>query len=409
MRLTLATVFVFMLSNMPAPLYAWWERSLRFDAATTSTLFSAYQVGVLLGLLMLGRIVDRVGWRISLSTAALSISVSSVGFALAADPLALGIARLCSGVSIGIYLSCGAAAITASRAAMGKLDGPAITTLAVSSGLCLGPLSTGLLIGLANVDPLWLFIGQAALLLSAAVLAWLSIPGRSAQRGRALTAAVPRMSELPVGLGSAAGIAVMTVTGAVCSIYLGVGSSFIQTQLGSGTSLQAGLLIGLVFASAFAGQMLCRSQSVPATAFWSLGLGMGAATFLVAAVLLTNVAFVFASAVFAGASQGTGQFAGVSAIRDATSPSRWRHGFGRGQAWAYGLSGALVLAVGWMSRLLDLPRSLVVWAAVCWVGLAVVAVVVVVRTKATKRREAVLARRSVKHYAECVTGSRMNP
>lgn len=179
MKLTIATVLVFMLSNMPAPLYALWEQTLHFDAATTSMLFSMYQAGVLIGLLLLGLIVDKLGWRTSLSAAALLMAAGSTAFALAVDPMWLGAGRLVSGICIGVFLSCGAAAITASRAVMGKSDGPAVATLAVSSGLCLGPLSAGVLVGLGAATVPLLFLGQAALLLVASVLAWLSVPTKS--------------------------------------------------------------------------------------------------------------------------------------------------------------------------------------------------------------------------------------
>lgn len=362
-----------MLSNMPAPLYALWEQSLHFDAATTSTLFSMYQGGVLVGLLMLGAATDKLGWRPSLTIAGVLLSASSVAFALAAHPMVLGAGRLVSGIGIGIFLSCGAAAITGLRASVGKSDGPAVATLAMSSGLCLGPLTSGLLVGAGALSVQWLFLAQALLLAVASALTWLTL---TEKLEFAVDASAPKLDTPPSvarnAIGYRRGVTVMVVTGVICAIYLGIGSSYLNLQLGSATTVQAGLLIALVFTAALGGQVLLRSLPTRNIALWSLAFGLGAALMLVVGVIFASVMAIFASAILSGASQGTGQLAGVTAIRDATSPNQRRRGFGIGQAWAYGLSGALVLSIGWASRVFTLSTTLTFAAVLSGVGIGII-------------------------------------
>lgn len=179
-------------------------------------------------------------------------------------------------------------------------------------------------------------------------------------------------------------VALMVVTGIICAIYLGIGSSYLRSRFGSATPLESGQLIALVFAAAFAGQV--RRLEVPHTALWSLALGVAAATLLVVGVLLANVAAIFVSAVLSGGSQGTGQLAGVTAIRDVTAPHRRRRGYGIGQAWAYGLSGGLVLMVGWASRLTDLSGSLVCSALVSGMGLGFAAAMIAFELRRNRLR-----------------------
>jgi MFS family permease len=45
---------VFLLSNMPSPLYPAWQKEMYFGASTTTILFTVYTVGFVIGSLALG-------------------------------------------------------------------------------------------------------------------------------------------------------------------------------------------------------------------------------------------------------------------------------------------------------------------------------------------------------------------
>ncbi|WP_194523957.1 MFS transporter, partial [Salinicola rhizosphaerae] len=165
-----ALVFAaFLLSNMPSPIYPLWQDEIGFPTATITVLFSLYQGGVLIGLLGLGRYVDRIGWRMSLVGAALLSCFASVAFAGAETAWQLMLGRLVSGMAAGVFISCGPAAITAVFERAKHARPSLVASLAISSGLACGPLLGGLFADFAPAPTRLVFIAEAVLLLIGAV------------------------------------------------------------------------------------------------------------------------------------------------------------------------------------------------------------------------------------------------
>jgi len=183
-------------ANQFAPMLVVYRAQLDLSAGTQDVLFGLYALGLVPGLLLGGRVSDRVGRRpLVLAFAALSPFASLLLIGGREQVAALALARLlagaCSGVVFGVAsawvqeLSAGAPAGAAARRA----------AIAMSTGFGCGALTTGLLAQWAP-DPLWVpyvphvALGVAALLLALRVPETVASADRPAPSARA-TVAVP--------------------------------------------------------------------------------------------------------------------------------------------------------------------------------------------------------------------------
>jgi MFS family permease len=366
MNIAVVASCVFLLSNMPSPLFALWETEMNFDARTTTWLFSIYQGGVLVGLLGLNRYIDRAGWRCSLTSATAVSAVAALLFALASTPALLGLARFITGLSIGVLLSCGAVAIARLRRAKGHRDGPMVAGIAFSAGLALGPLLGG---SFATVFPAQyraVFAAEiVALLISCFVVA----------RSKALaqldhTAAAPVVPKAPhlatrETCQPAVRIAtlVLVSTGITCAVFMGVGSSYLKRQLDDVDPVVAGALIAIVFGGAAVAQLLAKVLGSFGLAAAGPLVGLLSAVLLAYGVLAVDVPALFAAAAMSGASQGLGQVAALTIVRDHAAVTEQRASLSRLNAWGYGISGSAVLLIGLLVQPFGLTAAIVFVAA----------------------------------------------
>jgi MFS family permease len=353
MRLAYALFVVFLLSNIPSPLYPLWQTQMSFTASTTTVLFAVYQIGVLCGLLALARFAERRGSRWSLAATLGIAAAAAVLFAVATEPWHLGLARFLSGIASGIVVSYGAATLTAHYAARGKVNGHWVAALSITAGLALGPVMGGAFIDLVANPGVSVFVVEGILLLGAGVGVALIRPAAPAPplfrpaapaksvRGRSLiSSGGPRPPQLSLAL------AVFTTCGIVCSIHMSVGSVYLASELGIHTGLAAGGMVSTVFAAGFLIQFALTRSSLRAKSYWGMALGVAGAAVLGYGILAASVPAVFASAVLSGASQGASQLAAMSIAREYL----WEHdlttGFVRLNVFGYSAGAATVLVTG---------------------------------------------------------------
>lgn len=129
-------------SSVPTPLYATYAREWHFSPITTTVVFGAYAIAVLLALLVLGRVSDHTGRRPVLLAALAVQTVAAVLLTTAGGVDALLAGRVLQGLATG-------AAVGALGAAMLDLD-PARGTLANATapgvGTGIGALVSGVLV-----------------------------------------------------------------------------------------------------------------------------------------------------------------------------------------------------------------------------------------------------------------------
>lgn len=353
---------VFLLSNMPSPLFALWETEMSFGAETTTWLFSAYQGGVLVGLLGLNRYIGRAGWRSLLATASAVSASAAILFAVASEPAVLGLARFISGLSVGVLLSYGAVAIARLRIHKGQRDGPMVAGISFSTGLALGPLLGGSYATLFPAQYRAVFAAEATALLVCTVVivrskalarlnhsAPLPVSPEAASRGSL------RSCRAPVCIATF----VLVSTGITCAVFMGIGSSYLKQQLGDVGPVVAGLLIAIVFGGAAGAQLLAKILGALWLAAAGPLVGVMSVVLLAYGVLAVDVSALFAAAALSGASQGLGQVAALTIVRDHAAIAEQRVALGRMTAWGYGISGSTVLLIGLLVRPLGLTAAIV--------------------------------------------------
>src|SRR5689334_19049078 len=90
-------------TTMPTPLYPLYERELGFGGLMVTVVFATYAVGVLLALLLVGRLSDQVGRKAVLLPGLGLAAASSLVFLVPHSLVALFAGRLLSGLSAGIF------------------------------------------------------------------------------------------------------------------------------------------------------------------------------------------------------------------------------------------------------------------------------------------------------------------
>lgn len=373
MRLAYALFVVFLLSNIPSPLYPLWQMQMSFTASTTTVLFAVYQIGVLCGLLALARFAERRGSRWSMATTVGIAAAAAVLFAVATEPWHLGLARFLSGIASGIVVSYGAATLTADYAARGKVNGHWVAALSITAGLALGPVMGGAFIDLVNKPAVSVFVVEGILLLGAGVAVALIPPAAPAPPlfrpaapakpvGSRISSGAPWPPQLSLAL------AVFTTGGIVCSVHMSVGSVYLASELGIHTGLAAGGMVSMVFAAGFLIQFALTRSSLQAKSYWGMALGVAGAAVLGCGILAASVPAVFASAVLSGASQGASQLAAMSIAREYLRDHDLTTGFVRLNVFSYSAGAATVLLTGALVPTMGLSGAITV---ICALALAV--------------------------------------
>ncbi|WP_229809217.1 hypothetical protein, partial [Salinicola rhizosphaerae] len=152
-------------------------------------------------------------------------------------------------------------------------------------------------------------------------------------------------------------------------IYMSIGSSYLQDSLGISSALLAGLLVFLVFGSAFVAQLVAARITPLAQASVALFAGGLGAIILVLGINVDSPTALFASATLSGASQGLGQLVGLTLVRRITPLPKLRGAYAILNTVGYAVSGGSIAASWPLVRVLGTAGAI-----------AVIAVIVVVLT-----------------------------
>lgn len=175
---------VFILSNSPTPLYLHWQQQLGFSSGTLTLIFAAYIGGLLVTLLLAGQLSDRLGRKPVLIPGLLSAIIACVLFATASSIVMLGVARLLTGIAVGVIVSAGMAAVVDMGGSGGKRRASLAASVAMVFGAGLGPLMAGTLAQTLQRPVIPIFSIELIILISALVIAvTLPYPGNAGHLG----------------------------------------------------------------------------------------------------------------------------------------------------------------------------------------------------------------------------------
>ncbi|MEU4465394.1 MFS transporter [Streptomyces sp. NPDC024017] len=306
-------------TTAPTPLYPLYGEEFGFTPFTVTVVFAVYALGVVLGLLVFGRLSDQVGRRPVLVAATLLSVVAAVVFLLAQSVAAMLVARVVSGFSAALVTGAATASLTERLGQHSRIKPATLALFANMGGLACGTLIAGILADLAP-SPLrtpWVVM----LILAAIGTLGVLVNGESSAHRSGFSLQVQplhvpaeiRSDFLRSAMAAGAGFAVLGVLTAVTGLFLG-------TVLHESSHALTGLVVFIAFACTALGQLLVRTLK-PATALPASCLGLIVAAGLIAAAMATStIAPLLVGAAVNGLATGIAVGHGIGGITTRSAP-----------------------------------------------------------------------------------------
>jgi MFS family permease len=323
----IALVFVtgMAFSTVPTPLYPLYQLRDGFSTLTVTIVFAAYAVGVLASLLLAGDLSDAVGRR-KILLAALALELAAAVLFAAEPPLPLLLlARLVTGLGVGMLTPTATAYLQELHRAARRGASPQrfeiVSTAANIGGLGLGPLIAGVLAQYLDA-PLRLPYLVFGVLLLASVAA-VALAPETVQHSTAMRAFRPL--RVRVGEGDTAAYVGAAAAGfgsfAVFALFTSLAPGFVGGTLHHSSRALAGLIVFAVFAAAAAAQTL--TSRLAALAQRSGGLLAQAAGVVVLAVGMhtANLALFLIGGILANMGAGVLFKSAVGAVAALAQPA----------------------------------------------------------------------------------------
>jgi hypothetical protein len=358
-------------SAVPAPLYVLYAARDSFGPLMITVIFAAYAIGVIASLFLAGHLSDWLGRR-RMAVIAVSVNVASgVIFLLWPTVPGLLVARVVSGISVGMLTATATAFLSeldaAGRGGMSRRRAEIIATAANLGGIGFGALVSGFLAQYAGAPLVVPYLVFEVLML-AGVLALAFVPETVARpeirsRYRPQRVSVPAEHRPAFYAASAAAAAEFALFGLFTSLSPG----FIAGTLHDTSHALAGAATFAVFgAGALAQIVVSRAPLRRQLASGLLALVLGLAL-ITAAFWLASLALLLIGGIVAGGGAGAAFKGSVSTVLGMARPEA------RGEALAglflaayVGLA-VPVLALGLATQLLS-ARVAVLGFAVLLVG-----------------------------------------
>ncbi len=311
-------------SAVPTPIYGLYEQRDHFSGLVVTVVYAVYAVGVIASLFLAGHLSDWIGRRRVLIPALLINAASAVIFVLFPSLAGLIVARVISGVSVGLTTATATGYLVElharQRPGADTRRADMVATLANIGGIGFGPLVAGLLVQYVG-DPLalsyYVFGGALVVLAAALALAPETVSAPDPRpRYRPQRVAVPTEARTVFFAATFAGVAAFAVFGVFNSLAPG----FLVGSLHNDSHAVAGLVAFAAFASGAVAQSLqIRASSntllVRSVPVIIVGLGL-----LVGAMWAANLVMFIVGGVVTGAGAGM-VFKGALVTAAATAPA----------------------------------------------------------------------------------------
>jgi MFS family permease len=314
-------------SALPTPLYVLYQARDGFSTFMITVIFAAYAVGVVASLFLAGHLSDWVGRRRMILLAVLTNMLSGVLFLTWPATAGLIVARVVSGVSIGMLTATATAYLSelhaAARPDAGRTRSEIVATAANLGGLGLGPLLAGLLAQYAGHALVLPYLVSEALMLAGA-LALVLAPETAAVPERRPAYRPQRVSVPPAErstflAAAAAGGALFALFG----IFTSVAPTLIAGLLHNPSHAVAGVVTFAVFGASAAAQIVFSRATRRSQVGIGLGTTLAGLAMVTAAVWLPSFWLLLAGGIVAGAGAGAA-FRGAVATVIAITPAKSR-------------------------------------------------------------------------------------
>ncbi|MDJ0394245.1 MFS transporter [Rhodococcus sp. G-MC3] len=362
---------VFVISNSPTPLYVYWQQRIGFGSGTLTIIFAAYILGLLLTLLIAGQLSDHFGRRHVLLPGLVSALAASALFLMADDVAVLIVARLLTGISVGVIVSAGMASVVDAGGDTHRAIAARLASVAMVLGAGLGPLFAGFLAQYLDDPVSWVFGIESALIVLAAAVVYFRTQSH-VHEGVERSPFQLRLPNVPHELRRYVlfGIAVFGPGITATSFVLSLGPSLLARQLGVTSPLVAGGTACAMFLVATGVQF-----AVARVAVRTIFIGGAASTALsmvalFGAVQLDTAALLIVSALLAGAGQGLGQLGGLTLIGIHVPSTSRAQGNALMNIGGYVPAGLLPLVAGYLIDATSIPTAVTIFSVILFAAAA---------------------------------------
>ncbi|NUP73244.1 MAG: MFS transporter [Sinomonas sp.] len=368
-------------ATVPTPLYVLYQRDDGFGSFMVTVIFAAYALGVVVSLLLAGHLSDRFGRRRIVAPAVALNVLSALVFMVWPAVPGLLLARLLSGLGIGLLTATATVHLTelhrAARPGAGRRRAEVVSTAANIGGLGLGSLVSGILAEYAPaplVTPYVVF----AFALVVGLLAIVTVPETVTEYERDWAYRPQRLAIPPAERGPFLAALLLWFVGfAMFGFFTSLAPQFVSGQLGIHSLAVSGALAFVVFAVSAAAQVFSSAMRPSVQQAVGLVLLATGLVLVVAAIGTTSLLLLIAGGAVAGGGVGvTFKFAMGAVMRIAPDGARGETLAGFFLGGYLGMS-VPVMLLGLVLQELPLVPSALLFGAVMLVLFAVAATVAV--------------------------------
>lgn len=358
-------------TTVPTPLYPLYEMQFGFSSLTVTVVYALYALGVVVGLLVFGRLSDQIGRRpVILAALLLSVAADAV-FLFAVDLAMIIVGRILAGLSAALIIGAATAALAELIDRRHPKRAATVSIFANLGGLATGTLLAGIVSDVAP-DPLRLPWAIVLILAVLAIIALRGVPETVRERSpvilrvqRLHVPAAIRGAFVRSAITAGAGFAALGVLTSVTGLFLGM-------VLHETSHTLAALVVFVAFAGAAFGQLLTRvlsSRAALASACVGLIVGAGLLAFSMWMALLATL---LVSAALIGVASGVAVGDGIATITMKTEPQHQAEAVSTFFAILFAMLGVPAVGVGLLIQTIGLRPAGEVFSA----AVAVLAVVV---------------------------------
>jgi MFS family permease len=369
--------------GLPTPLYVVYQKLWGFSPAVLTIIFAAYALGLVFTLVLFRRVSDRLGRKWVLVAGILVAIGSTLVFLWAQSVDWLVLARILSGISVGLTASTASAALTEFEPSGDRQRAARWITVITAVGVGVGPFYAGFLVQYGP-DPLTLsFWVLLALLLVA-------LPATLLVREKPRPQSVPTRGKIPLFEIPAAIRPVFTLSAlaafigfALAGIFSGLAPSFLGVDLRITNHAFGGATVLLMFGSAAIAQLTTAGRNRHRVARGGAFLVPVGLALIASAVWTGLAAPFFLGTIVCGAGFGLCLIGGLGMLNQVAPPDRRGEVLSEFYVAAYlGLS-LPVVGLGIIANLYGLPAAVLVFSVL----ISMLAVPVIVSKRPTSESD----------------------
>lgn len=308
-------------TTLPTPLYVLYQKEYTFSSVIITVIFTIYALGVLVALLLLGRLSDHFGRRPVLLLALGLACASTVLFVFAQNVPMLLAGRLLSGMAAGLLTGTATAGLVELQPAGDTDQASRLATAANLGGLGLGPLVAGLFAQFAPQPTRLVFVVYLVVL--AVTFLLVGILPETVERPDRVFDLRPRLGVAP----SARAIFWQAAVTAFCifsllGLFGALSTTFLRSILHETSLALAGGVGFLLFGAAVVPQLLPHGLTSRRAWFAGLVLLLPGLALIELGLALSSLALFLAGTGISGIGTGLAFMGSLAAINQVAPPDR---------------------------------------------------------------------------------------